>query len=1084
MINEKILLNYLHNIQYLNDPLNVIGATTNATLRTIATHNDTNSKYVRKFGINYAINDITNAVISTPRSDGGGTNKWWYEFYNESDTLLATVKDENGVSTFVDGTAEASSRVYIKIVRKAGNTNALVDGDTIALTTDIDAPLTVYISGESIGVGDPDVLLALSATGSTYYMESVTDITMKYGGFRHTPTGVAKFPFFHPILADSALGGAFVNVIVLDSQTYEVNDYAVSNANSKWQAELGETPTITNGVGARVTREVSQQYNNSGAIYWNTNGNDTTGNGDWQNPYLTPQKAIDNSVTDDVIYGGAGAENNIVVNISATILLKTSQNFETDYGYLITIIPSTSLSSMITEAVALTTIIDGFIFDANSLSLQGIFLGAATVTYTIRNCTLRNFPVAAIIATTTTGKTVDLTANNNLISNCSTGIFINNNLSTRIITAFNNIIFNCGTGIYFAGIQGVYNNSSIYNNNIYNITADGIRLEEITATSTFDVDIYNNTIFNVTHYGIWLQVAALDTIAAWNNICHTCIDHGFFSLVAITITFHNFFNNGTDFNGNVTSNNQIAGDPKLCKLTDPVKFGLSADSPCYRADSGGDDTGTIFRLLEINESSIEINGFNIDGQESYNNAIYIKDAGNHIGLILKWNSIFDFQGIQIDPYDNDTDTDCEIKNNEIYNGGNGIKLSRGGNTIEENLIYNNIIFGVWSDYTAQTFNHNVFFGNLYGIYFESNSGAITIKNSIFHSNGLFDIFSEVSISITFCCITGAVNNVDITAGSNIIDDPLLLNELPGTEDFHLKTESRRFTFESPCVNVANDGLDIGAYAEIRSIDEESWKTFQFYNNPLNLDPDRKLISRRKFTNAFGTSFLYGAGRRRIFPFNFSADDDQTEDQVDRFEELTGIIQDLENQYKEDEVRVRLSLLPSQKILSGTNATLTGLVLEDLSLDLKINKYSGFWIGLKFTTGTGMVVDAGTRTATDSGASWTANQWRRHYLPLNNTWFLIKSNTTTILTLSDPLGQLTDQTINYSIEKYFLITQNNENQFQLKDDDNELVDGTYDYYIQFIEAQVMSDRFQPKSFGYFFQKFRNKTGFSLILEEKK
>jgi hypothetical protein len=117
---EKAKFLYNHQTEYQDDDKNVIGATTDKTLRTITAPAAATTNYVRKFGKAYAIGDITNAVISTPRSDGGGANKWWFEFYNQNDTLLATVKDELGASTFVDGIAEASTLVYIKLVWKAG----------------------------------------------------------------------------------------------------------------------------------------------------------------------------------------------------------------------------------------------------------------------------------------------------------------------------------------------------------------------------------------------------------------------------------------------------------------------------------------------------------------------------------------------------------------------------------------------------------------------------------------------------------------------------------------------------------------------------------------------------------------------------------------------------------------------------------------------------------------------------------------------------------------------------------------------------------------------------------------------------
>ena len=153
--------------------------------------------------------------------------------------------------------------------------------------------------------------------------------------------------------------------------------------------------------------------------------------------------------------------------------------------------------------------------------------------------------------------------------------------------------------------------------------------------------------------------------------------------------------------------------------------------------------GSHFRIIEINESTITINGFIIDGQSQYNNAIYILDTADHITTTLKWNSVYDFQGIAIDLFDDDVNTDVTISNCIVRDNGNGIKFVWGRNTVEECLIYNNSVFGIHADHTDQTFNHCIFYNNQYGIYFESNTSGISIRNSIFHLNSLYGIYSEV-----------------------------------------------------------------------------------------------------------------------------------------------------------------------------------------------------------------------------------------------------------------------------------------------------------------------------------------------------
>ncbi len=214
-VHEKLQIDYDYLIEYLEDPQNAIGATT-SILRTITAHNDANSIYVRKFGLPLVITDITDIVINTPRSDGGGANDFWYNFYDlDTDTFMGGANDSFTGSTFVDGSSVPSgSGIYIDIVVDSG-TATPQDGDTITLTTNL-GPLIVHLSGESTTI-NISKLWYLSATGSTYY-----DSDYKYGGHRHDPDSTSQLPYFDitTAIADPDVTG-FTICTVLDSATYD-----------------------------------------------------------------------------------------------------------------------------------------------------------------------------------------------------------------------------------------------------------------------------------------------------------------------------------------------------------------------------------------------------------------------------------------------------------------------------------------------------------------------------------------------------------------------------------------------------------------------------------------------------------------------------------------------------------------------------------------------------------------------------------------------------------------------------------------------------------------------------------------------
>jgi hypothetical protein len=1058
MINEKILFHYRHTIVYLQDDQNAIGATTSITLRTVTSHNDTNCKYVRKFGTDYLIKDVTDI------EDPVDVNMI-FRVYAEDGTLLGS---RTGGGAFVDGSAvDPAQPCYMEIEASGGNVTVLA---TITVDTDVDAGGKTFVcAAETVTDGDT-LTLYLSETTSTYY-----DSDYKYGGGRHVPTGVEMLPYFHPEAADAALGGAFTIVTVLDSETYEVEDYAISLANTVWQSALGQAATLTNGVGARETREVSTQYNNITAIYFNKSGNDAN-SGSWQNPKLTIAAAIASRAGRDIVYGGMEAT--ITASFPEFVTFGTD-TLESDYGYTPTIThPSSTIISLTSDGA-----VKGFIIIGNlvNVGVGGIPAGAKYV----YDCS---------------------------ISNCSFGI-----QGQRVDTIRNKFINNSSAGyyIYLVGVGGAHTETVQFNYFDNNYRGIRIRQSAVVLALTLDFDdniiinnsesgfyvtrdgsgsltisgsIDNNLLYN-NGFGFWIFAVNTAALTADNDIFHSN-NTAIYTSFALTINYCNFYNNDTKFDGVgvVTSNNEIAGDPKLCKITSPYEFGLSSDSPCYRADAGGDDIGPKLRIIEINESDIEINGFIIDGQEYYNNAIYILDTVNHIGNINKWCTIEDFQGIAGDPYDDNTNTECQYLNCIIRNNGNGIKLSYGGNIIQECLIYGNTIFSIWSDYTSQTFNHNIFYGNYYGIYFESNTTGIIIKNCIFHGNSWRDISSEVSISTTYCCITGATDNVDISNTSNITDDPLFENVTSGSEDFHIKTTEGGYIHNSPCKDASDDDpvQDIGAYNVVRSVTSERWLKYQLETNPRDLNPFPKIKGEVNINNAEGSLKRYGVSTKRVFPFQYSDDDEQTEEQKNTLEYLAlGLIPGVD-ELTEDDCEILLHILPNQKLFTGTSGMIsaTAKTIDDAAQEWQRNQFKGYWVGVKFTSGVDLVIDSAAKTATKAGAGWTVNEWTGYYFYHNYYYYRILSNTATVLTLSDPDDTLINETAStYAIEKYFKILQNSKNQLLLEDKDDELVTGSYDYYIDFIKVQSINKNFTPIQDGFYYQKEFSKTGFPIAFEEK-
>lgn len=1058
---ENILANYKHDITYINTEENTIGATTSTTLRTITTFNDANCIHVKKFGSDYAITDITNAVISNPRSDGGGVNQWRFNFYGWDGTtwtLMARVTDANGASAFTDVAAFSASKVRIELELLAG-TISITDGDDIALTTDVDAPLTVYLSGED---NDMDgYYWYLSSSGSTYYDEDY-----KYGGYRHTEDGTLKYPYFKIQDGIDNTDSYHYIVTVLDSESYD-EDIDLTLANLILQTALGQTATITRGIGARITREVIHDGNNSDTKYVGKSGNDANP-GTYQEPYLTIQFAENNM-------GGLSYLNIMDSNTySEQVDIDSAITIEPIYGHIPVINTLSSVNYLFIISVAGCNIY-GLYFDGNGLSLACVSNNDNnTYTGTIADNTATN-------PTSTCLNLSDVFQGNILRNLCSVGngIYVTDDAGAAVAgTIDSNICFNTlGTGIWVSGGTVANATTTISNNLCYNCDTYGIWIN--LAGNDYTGTCENNT---MTQNGTGLYAGStagvFRNLISYNNTTYDLSEES--GTVTVTETNYGTNDNCTIGVGCITT------DPEFCKITLSYRFGISANSGAYRTDTNSDDMGTHFRIIEINNDNIEINGFNIDGQNFYNNAIFIVDSADHTDANIKWCSVYDFQGIAIDLYDDDTDTDAVIENCKIYNNGNGIKLAYGGNTIEECLIYNNIIFGIWLDYTGQIMNHNVFYNNQYGIYIESNA-SVLIKNSIFFKNSLYAIYSELSITVTYCCITDAIYNVDNTDSSNFTDNPLFVNINSGEEDFNIKTIEAGYSFDSPCKDSADDGYDVGAYLITRIVDEDDWKKYEFEFNP-HVEWTNIIEGYSQFVDALAGKDNFGKDSKRMFVFDFGKDQQVSSETIrQKMEYFATLIKTRANGLTEEQTKFRIHFQPTSYLVAKASAVITTADnnIFDSGKSWIENQWKGFHAGVLYTSGVGSgTIDPVGKTLTIApDPSWTNDEWIGYYFYYNGYYYYILDNDSDSLTLSDPNETLTVQAgIDWTIEKYFKIISNSENTLCVSDDDDELVAGTYTYYIDFIECKVFTSSFQYMQPRFLYTREHSKTGYKLIFQE--
>jgi len=1069
---EKIQLDYDHVTTYTATPLNAVGATTSTTLRTVTAYDDTNCKHVKKWGTDYSVSAISNAVIEHPRSAAG--NAWTFDFqgWNGSAWVsMGTVADTGGASgAFAAGASFAATKVKIVVTPDAGDTISITDGDHITLTTSADAGgLSVMLSGESMTTA---FTLYLSASGSTYY-----DTALKYGGKRHTPTGTAKYPYFHPVTAYAALGGAFTIVTILDSAHYQIDEWSVATASTTVQAALGQTPTLCSPIGASVYRDVIHDGNNSDTAYVASTGSDVTGNGKWWTPYATHSAA----------FAAIGARAYINTQDSETFdeILTIDSNcvFEPIYGIIPTINGyDDGVAIIINVAIAASNAFSvyGYNFTRNILSGNNTAIyifNDLGYTYTgyIKNCSFSDIYIGINISGAS--GTQNFIIENNYFTNCSLYAAYLADYQVSTGTIRKNITIGNGFELLAPSANGstlsasknigsigwVVGSFEVCNFTIENNTSiNAVRALEQTGNS----GTFSGTVRNNVGYGNTIDLLKTGTSSA-PSIINSCylVNSGF-----------------TIGAGNITT------DPEPCEETYPYKYGIStlrraldSTNHPYHTGTSSNSMGVITHGILLGANSITFNGIIFDGLDSYAHAIY--ELATRTGTTLKWCTFQNYIGIAVDLYATAA-TSAVISNCLFKANGQALAMPYGSNNVSYCVFNSNNKIGIWLDYTQNYFDHCFFYGSDYNFYLDIN-GGMTFKNSIVYGSGLYALYSDISVSPTYSCIIDATYNVTLDS-TNIIDNPLFVD--PENNDFRLKVTELGYIVESPCKQAADDGYDMGAYLYEYSISADSWKKYVLEFNPFTNNETMLFKGATEFEDGNGNYSSWAKSTRMRFPMVWSDNAAMSETQRKTLKYIKQKNLRRENTYTDEGCIVRYHPAKSNYYGSGTGTILVDATnkkgtLTDTSATYFPQDKKGFFCTVIFHEQSAAVVDATAKTITKAAAGWTENAWTGYYFYQNNMYFYIVSNTTTVLTVSDANNYLTTSaSFDMDIVKYFKITESTETVLTLADYDLELVAGSYKYYIDFVKCRVVMESWEAKQVLYDFATEATKTGFTLTLEE--
>lgn len=1106
---EKILIHYGHAVVYTSSSSNAVGTTTSTTLRTVTAHDDTVAKYVRKFGKPYTIKEVTAAAVDTPR--GSGSHSWSYKFYgvasDGTETLLGTLEDD-GTPAFTQGSTLSTACAYVRIDLVGGTGNiSITNNDTLTITTDLDTDLSVVLSGESYTAPGSVTVMPwyLSQTGSTYY-----DQDMTVGGARHTPDGTQALPYFTINAALATLGGAFTICAILDSEDY---DEVITLGTDTWeiQAVLGQTPRHCPGIGARSSRHMTHDGNNSDTIYVGASGSDSTGNGKYQTPYATPYAGVN----------AAGTKNYVVV-IDSNTYSGTA------------VVSSTRTRTLETAWKKTPKIVRG----ASSVQVTGFNdFGLSMYGFEI-DCLGTGYGFYGGYAHTWTGEFSDNTvynAQNGVYLAYGTGDFYGNGGDVR-----RNKIYSCSKGIeiYISNLTAPHTYSGdISYNKIYGCGLNGIQVQvfdSVATTSVIDYDIVHNQISACGGNGIYFVYTAtiiynnvtwqivLDHNSVYkckwgltvnlpqnpsppptgptdNNVYRSNIFYGssLYDVVSATATTHTYSTIVTEFGSTTLSTGCTTTPPVFCfSGTTPYRLGLATTSTAQRRTADdSDDMGANLYAIRLEASTIKLNGIEFYGWEGYMQAIYCPTVQTE--LSMKWCNVKRYEGIGVECYsETATETDWVILNCLIYRNGEGVSVSTlaSFNSITYSVLALNYKYGAALMTDDQTFTHNTVYNNFdVGLYLGSGvSGSITLQDGIYNENTNYGIFAAnadmASIFLQYVAITDAVSDtIDKTGTTVIFVDPLFISTEDGSEDFRLKRIADGYVYDSGCLGFASDGTDLGAWQTTTATSEESWKKYELPLLPGTLQYNNGLTDYSEVRDALGGIDNIATGRKKRFSFAYPPNAYTTGPLRKKLEYFSGLVKTRENNLVDDDTLFLLHLKPDTFMDSGTGATVNGTLktIMDSGKDWVEDEHKGWWACVKVLESTDLVIDATAKTGTRSVASWTTDQWAGYIIYIRGYYYRIVSNTGTVLTISDPNDTLTSETLaTWALEKHFKILSNTETALTVEDLDAELPTGTYSYYIDYIKVRVVNPSFGWTMNNYIWDATREyrKAGFGIDFEE--
>jgi hypothetical protein len=1082
MSTELMRISHTNRKVYANTASNVIGATEDPLRVMPALNLDT---YVQRGAYQY-INDLSFNSL-TARS--AASNSWiWHLYGNNKLTKtgpdnyieLLTVTDTGGATSAVAGLQMGNNYSWydykITLECTGGTTAALTSSDFLNLVPN------VAWAADNIFIKLPDVTIS-SGDEISFYMgipnksDGLDDMYDMYCYYDRpltmsqnapTPTGAATAPYLTLAdgIANVAVGG---DIVINASQYFLENDLAFT---TNLYANNLKKPVILyrQGVSKYLIPDIT--LDDTTSVFFNNNGSDS-GTGTYADPFKTLEYAVTNRGGLHVTMGGEGVESvsdSFVYVLSNAIIIDNYQ-LQPQAGYILNIGVNTTTG--ITVQSATSKIKNVNFTDLGTAEYINIDSPDLHTT-TISNCTfgeITNNGSAVIVDSTF--KSGDVIINDCVFLGGENAIIV---FASNLLGGFSTVnrcyfenytnAINLATGVTYGG--PILNN--VFSYCTYGLLTTG------TGTLTYPLE---HCVYSYCDYGTYGASAFVPT--SLNCVFFDCVEAAMDGYGVGN--YCNFTNNSEDDAGSTSITNEVVGFAEFTKPFDPTRYGFSSDSVCFQSGDDGTDLGIYYTHVTTSKT---MNGIFIDCDnkitypllatgtaQTIDNCTFT--GGTSSGYLVTGTTVIN---------------DCKS-----YNNGVGGQASAVTTSFNNSLFYENYYSGVTipNGSTDLLIDNCVMNLNQYGFYYDG--GDCQIIDSIISGNDQGIVTDSLFFSnITYSCINDTVDDyTNISDVSNRTNDPLFIDSATVGDDknLNIKTIDAGYFLDSPCYKTDSTGADMGGYTfSARGLQSVTWKKYTFEFNPAFMNINNIVKGLNSTDDGRGNLVNWGKAHKRIFPMTWNNDSASSITQYKMVRYFSTLIETRENGLLSNEVELLLWEKPSAKMWTGTtdgvNLDATAKTFTDSGASLIYDELKGYDLNYKVVNETsGSNWSASGKTITDSGASWVVNQWAGWLVEYNGFFYLIASNTATVLTVTDPDSTLTDRTnVAYSISKYFKILSNTDTVITVDDVNNELENDQTgkNASIDFITVYVQNSNFSPSQLGYSNNE-RSITGYGLTFEEK-